>query len=281
MRRPLATRSVLAVPAAGGRRPQTAGRRAGRDRGPAGRTGRLPDAMAVEPRRRLGRDRAFPRVLVALAMTAVLGAFLGAGPGNLRAQAPPRGPGAPPPPSLAEVPGFVDFRELGVQAPGEVTLRVSLYGPLLRMVAEATRGAEPGFAELVDKLQGIFAQVYEVPANGREAVEQQARQTARVLESRGWQTVVEVREPGGSGDTSYLQVRTDGERILGLAVMFVEPGGSAGFINVVGDITPEEVGRLGRTFDIDALDRFDAEELASPPGDGSEDGEQEHPEEQP
>lgn len=219
---------------------------------------------------------ALRRALLAFTVAVVLGSGFGAahgwGAGALQAQAPPRGSGTPAPPSLAGTPGFVDFRELGVEAPGEVTLRVSLYGPLLRMVAEATRGAEPGFAELVDKLQGIFAQIYEVPAHDRETVEQQARQTARALESREWQTVVEVREPGG-GDTSYLQVRTDGERILGLAVMFVEPGGSAGFINVVGDITPEEVGRLGRTFDIDALDRFDAEELTTPGPDGADDGE--------
>ncbi|HUP42362.1 MAG TPA: DUF4252 domain-containing protein [Thermoanaerobaculia bacterium] len=165
-----------------------------------------------------------------------------------------RGRPLPPPPSLAGVPGFVEFSDLGVEAPGKLTLRVALHGPLLRLVAEAARGEEPGFAELVDKLQGIFAQIYELPAGGREAVERQAAATARALEGRGWQTVVEVHDSGG--DTSYLQVRSGGERILGLAVMFVDAGGSAGVINVVGDITPEDVGRIGRTFDIDALERF-------------------------
>lgn len=233
----------------------------------------VPDTSPL-PGRTSGRSRPrAPALLAALVLAAALG--LGWGGLPLEAQAPRRASGgAPPPPTLAGVPGFVDFHELGVQPPGEVTLRVSLYGPLLRMVAEATRGAEPGFAELVDKLQGIFAQIYEVPGGGRETLRSQARSTARVLERRGWQTVVEVQEPGG--DTSYLQVRTDGERILGLAVMFVEPGGSAGFINVVGDITPEEVGRLGRTFKIDALDRFDADDLA-PPEDDGEDGEEERP----
>lgn len=163
--------------------------------------------------------------------------------------------GAPPPPSLHDAPGFVDFSELGVDPPGELSVRVNLHGVLLRLVAEATRGEEPGFAELIDKLQGIFASVYEVPAENRSSLERRARETARRLESRGWQTVVELHD--SAGDTSYLQVNTDGERILGLAAIFVEPDGTAGFINVVGDITPEEVGRLGRTFDIDVLERFE------------------------
>lgn len=243
----------------------------------------LPSAGVRGAHRSSRPGGALAKAAIALVLAAVFGPGFGFAfgwsAGTLEAQTPAREPGAPPPPSLAGVPGFVDFHALGVEAPGEVTLRVSLYGPLLRMVAEATRGAEPDFAELVDKLQGIFAQVYEVPAGGREALEAQARQTARQLESRGWQTVVEVREPGG--DTSYLQVRTDGERILGLAVMFVEPGGSAGFINVVGDITPEEVGRLGRTFKIDALDRFDEDDLAAPPADDAGDGEQGQQEERP
>lgn len=162
----------------------------------------------------------------------------------------------PPPPSLAGVPGFVEFSDLGVKAPGKLTLRVALHGPLLRFVAEAARGEEPGFAELIDKLQGIFARIYELPAGSPEALLRQAEETARRLEGRGWQTVVEVHYP--EGDTSFLQVRSEGDRILGLAVMFVDPAdGSAGFINVVGDITPEDVGRIGRTFDIDALERFD------------------------
>lgn len=197
------------------------------------------------------RPAPIPFLAAALAVVLALAAVV---PGFAQ---PERRSGAPPPPSLEDSPGFVDFGSLGVDPPGEVSLRVNLYGAILRLVAEATRGEEPGFAELIEKLEGIFASVYEVPAADRSSLELRARETARRLEARGWQTVVEIHEK--AGDTSYLQVNTDGERIRGLAVMFVEPDGTAGFINVVGDITPEEVGRLGRTFDIDALERFGEE----------------------
>lgn len=162
-----------------------------------------------------------------------------------------------PPPAGSELrgePGFVDFADLGVGEPGELTLGVSLSGPILRLVAEATRGEEPGFAELIDKLQGIFAKVYEVPPGERGSTQRLARSTVRRLEGRGWHTVVELHDGSAS---SFLQVRTSGELIQGLAVVFVESDGTTGFINVVGNITPEEVGRIGRTFDIDALQRFD------------------------
>lgn len=162
-----------------------------------------------------------------------------------------------PPPVGAELqgrPGYVDFAALGVDPPGELALGVSLSGPILRLVAEATRSEEPGFAELIDKLRGVFAKIYEVPVGDRASVDRLARATVRGLERRGWHTVIELHEDGGS---SYLQVRTAGELIQGLAVVFVEADGTAGFVNVVGEITPEDVGRIGRTFDIEALERFE------------------------
>jgi hypothetical protein len=211
------------------------------------------------PNGRHGRHDRFGRpgrpggatALAALLLAALLGALAQA-----PAAAQDREDRRPPPVStqLRGQPGFVDFADLGVDPPGELTIGVSLSGPILRLVAEATRGEEPGFAELIDKLHGIFAKVYEVPDADRETVERLTRSTVRRLESRGWHTVVELHE---GGDSSYLQVHTDGELIQGLAVVFIESDGTTGFINVVGNITPEEVGRIGRTFDIDALERFD------------------------
>ncbi len=164
----------------------------------------------------------------------------------------------PPSPSFEDEPGFVDFEALGlVTAKGEESLRISLYGPILQLVAEATKGEEPGFSEVIAKLRAIRADLFQVAPPARDELRRRTIDTARRLERRGWQTVVEVRS--GSGDLSFIQTRVDGERISGLSVMFLEPDGSAGFINIVGDVSPAELGRLGRTFDIEPLQELDQE----------------------
>ncbi len=215
------------------------------------------------------RPPSYP-ALAALALVGLLGWIGGVGLAAPLAAAPGRsGPpppaAAPPPPSLQKAPGFVDFGVLGTGGQlgeeGQLTLRVSLYGAMLRMVAELSQSQEPGFADVVSKLQGIFASIYKVPATDQEQVFRLARETAGRLAARGWQTVVELHTQ--EGETSYIQVRTDGERIFGLAVMFFEPDdGTAGFINVVGDVSPEEIGRLGRTFHIQALEHLDTGDAA-------------------
>lgn len=164
----------------------------------------------------------------------------------------------PPSPSYEDEPGFVDFERLGlVAAEGDESLRISLYGPILQLVAEATKGEEPGFSEVIAKLRGIRADLFQVPPPARNELRRRTVDTARRLERRGWQTVVEVRSD--SGDLSFIQTKTDGDRISGLSVMFLEPDGSAGFINIVGDVSPAELGRLGRTFDIEPLQELDRE----------------------
>lgn len=217
------------------------------------------------------RHRATTRsALVLLALFAsVLGAGFGASPAAAQARpsspARPATPPPPPPPSLRNTPGFVDFGKLGADSKldkeGKLTLRVSLYGPMLKMVAEFSQTQEPDFADVVSKLQGIFASIYKVPVADQDQVYRLARETAGRLATRGWQTVVEIHTD--QGETSYIQVRTDGKRIFGLAVMFFEPDdGTAGFINVVGDVSPEEIGRLGRTFKIQALEHLDTGKAA-------------------
>jgi len=163
----------------------------------------------------------------------------------------------PPSPSFKDDPGYVDFEGLGLVDADEVNLRVSLFGPILRLVAEATRQDEPGFSELLDKLRAIRADIYEVDPDRRASLRRRTTETARLLERRGWQTVVEVRS--ATGDLSFIQTRSDGSTISGLSVMYIEPDGSAGFINIVGDVSPEELGRLGRTFHIEPLERMQSE----------------------
>lgn len=155
---------------------------------------------------------------------------------------------APPPADLSAHPGFVDFPALGLEGADEPTLRIALHGPLLRLVARATEGDESGFSELIAKLEGIRATIFELPPARRGSYRRQANAIADRLARDGWSTVVEMRD---GNSLSFIQVRMAGERVEGLAVLFVEADGTAGFINVVGDVSPEELGRLGRTFDLD------------------------------
>lgn len=167
---------------------------------------------------------------------------------TLGAEAQKEPPPPPPPPELLAAPGYLDFDRMGLVPLGESKLVVNLYGPTIRIMAEFARGKDTTFSNLLDKLQAIRAKVWQVPPKDADALRRNLTDLARQLESRGWQTAVEVRS--GTGDLSFIQLRTQGDQILGLAVFFLDAEGEAGAINIVGSVTPEEIGRLGRQFNL-------------------------------
>lgn len=166
-------------------------------------------------------------------------------------------PAPPPPPAgVSSEPGFLDLDELGLAVPAESKLKVSLYSPVLRILAEATKGDEHGFSDLVSKLKAIRANIWQVGPDRAEALRKGMTDLARRLDRQGWETAVELRT--GTGELSLILLRTGADqKILGLAVFFVDPSGEAGAINIVGNVTPEEIGRLGRSLDLDPLKRFE------------------------
>ena len=58
----------------------------------------------------------------------------------------------------------------------------------------------------------------------------------------------------------HVYVRVNDEVIAGMMVMVISSDdGETYFLNIVGDINPEQIGRIGRRFDIEPLDdmKFD------------------------
>ncbi len=149
--------------------------------------------------------------------------------------------------------GYVDFRELDDWFDTEAKLEINVKGALLRLVAEASRNEDPELARLLSRLKGIYVRGYPLSRSQAGAVGRRTSDFARRLEGQGWDTVVRVREEDEQVD---MYIRSDGDNIAGLVVMVVSPDEDETiFVNIVGDIDPEEIGRIGSKFHIDALDR--------------------------
>lgn len=176
---------------------------------------------------------------------------------------------AQPPPSsqsLSSQPGFVDLEALGVDLPGKPSLKISVYGAALQIVAEMTEDADEDFSDIVRKIQGIRAVIYNTEEDQVipfERLVQQGRALSESLRLKGWQPLVELES---EDVTSFVQMKRAGSRVLGLMAVFIESGedGSAAFINIVGDVDPADIGRLGRSLDLEPLERLGREASPEP-----------------
>lgn len=149
-------------------------------------------------------------------------------------------------------PGYVDFEALRIFKGDEAKIEVFLKEPMLNLVSKFVKDEDPELYEMLGKLKLVRVQVFDVDdAKVREFAEITKKTTA-MLDDKGWERIVRVRDDEEHVDV-YLRPSDNYESILGIVVM-VAADDEAVFVNVVGEINPDDVARLGEHFDIHELD---------------------------
>ncbi len=154
------------------------------------------------------------------------------------------------PPPLRELPGYFPFEELDILARDELSLEINLAKPLLRLVAAATRKAEPEFAALIDSLDAVRVRVAPADEVDLERARKATAGAADWLESQGWQVVVRARE---DDEEIFIYTREQEGEIAGMAVLAIEEGGDVAVINIVGRMDLAQLEKLGEALDIPQL----------------------------
>jgi hypothetical protein len=156
--------------------------------------------------------------------------------------------------NLADHPGYVDFSRIPYLDPDKLTVEINLSGSLLGILAGALEDDESEFGELITKLRSINVNIFELDGDDSGAVRTRTLAMSKSLVEQGWEAVVRVRD---DEEVIQILIRHDNHKIAGLAAMFVDGNDSAGFINIVGDVDPGQVARIGRQLNIRALEVMD------------------------
>jgi len=154
----------------------------------------------------------------------------------------------------SKYPGYVDFRGLGMFAEEDAVVEVYLHDALLNMVAQMSSFADSELSSMLGKLKLIRVQKFRIDDQKMPQVDRKIDELAAKLEKDGWMRAVRVREDDQNVNVYF---KFGGEKVLGITVMAVEGGETAAFVNIVGEIDPAAIGRLGHRFDIDELDKID------------------------
>ena len=161
-------------------------------------------------------------------------------------------------------PGYVDLSAIETVSGREASIEVYLKGPILRLVAEASRLEEPELAEMLTRLKIIQLRGFplrdDTDPQEISRVKEEIEKIAEQLESQRWEKVVRVRE---DNEHVYVYLKLQGEIITGLTVMVTESNDEIILVNIAGDIDPTQIGRIGRRFNITPLDslHLDHEDL--------------------
>jgi len=148
-----------------------------------------------------------------------------------------------------EAPGYVDFENLELFKDIEKKVEVSIKGPLLRFVSKAAEKEDPELSRLLENLKLIKVDVFPMDKTTTSEVESAINRISKELESKNWERMVRVKD---AKQRVEIYNQFIGDQLSGLVVMSVS-NDEAVFVNIIGNIDPAQLGKLGDKFGIPKL----------------------------
>jgi hypothetical protein len=150
--------------------------------------------------------------------------------------------------AMKDFPGYVDFGQLD-EIFGEPSVHIAVGPSLLNMVGALSANDDPETAALFKRLKGVRIQVFENSSLVGDAAAGNAADYVKTISSRlgaaGWESVAMVNS---AEEQLRVFMKINGAVVEGMTVMTVDEG-EATFINVIGNLNPEELDKVMDTFD--------------------------------
>lgn len=159
------------------------------------------------------------------------------------------------PEAYKEHPGYVDFGSFEKFQNAAKTVEISIKGPLLKFVSKAIAREDSELSQLLNDLLLIQVNVFSVEDQQIGDVKTIIQNASKTLASKQWERMVRVQDQGEHAEV-YMQFEDTGA-LKGLAVMALGENQEAVFVNIVGTLDPEQLGKLSSKFNIPKLDEID------------------------
>lgn len=147
--------------------------------------------------------------------------------------------------------GYVDLGQFSPALSGGEFVEVNVPRNLISIAARLVGEDEPEISSLLAGLQSIRVNVVSVDESNLEELTERIARIRDHVTSNGWQQVVSVRD-GNENVGVYVKALEDGV-IEGVTITVIDDSDEAVFINIVGDVRPEQIAILGERFGIDPL----------------------------
>ncbi len=150
---------------------------------------------------------------------------------------------------VKKLPGYIDLEQIPIPNNAGRVTNITLGPPLLQIATRTMNGDD----ELTETLSGIFSirvKTFEIDREMTQEIRPKLAAIEEQLNKEDWQKMVEVKD---RDDYTIISMKYDKGQAAGLLIMSLNDD-EASFINIVGKIDIDKIGRLGSEFHIDSLD---------------------------
>jgi len=158
----------------------------------------------------------------------------------------------------SQYPGYVDFGNFEKYEDSDNITEVLIEEHLLKMVAKFAGDKDDELSGLIGGLKLIKVYSFEVDKNNETDIKKRIKNVDKKLMEQNWDRIVRVKQ---KDEITNIYIKTeDDDKVLGLVVASLEKNGEATFVNIVGDINLETIGRLSEKFNIPELEKVNGKE---------------------
>jgi len=148
-------------------------------------------------------------------------------------------------------PGYVEFGKITPPGKGAEFVEVQLRSNLLNLAAGVIAKENAEAAKLIRSVELIQVTVVGITKENRADLDSRLAKIRTDLDAKKWERNVSVQ--GKDGEDVTVFTKTRGSEALAGITITVKDKQHAVFVNVVGDIKPEQVAALGESLDIEPL----------------------------
>jgi len=150
-----------------------------------------------------------------------------------------------------EFAGQVDFGTFTPSKDGGEFVEVNVPGTLIMLASKLVEKQEPDMAKLLNGLKAVHVNVIGLGDDNRAEIQKRAQKIRKDLAGKGWERIVAAQQ--NNQDVGiYLKVSDKGE-VQGLVAVVLDGEQHAVFVNIVGEIKPEQVAMIGEKLHLDPL----------------------------
>jgi hypothetical protein len=152
------------------------------------------------------------------------------------------------------LPGQIDFGSFSPSKGRGEFVEVNVPSNLISLAARFVQKQDPDAAQLLNGLKLVRVNVIGLDDDNRDELRKRVQKIRADLAGKGWERIVTAQEK--NQDVGIYLKMTDKSAIQGLAAVVMDGDKEAVFVNVVGEIKPEQLAALGEKLNIDPLKNF-------------------------
>jgi hypothetical protein len=153
-------------------------------------------------------------------------------------------------------PGYVEFHAAEVFGDKEPKVEVLLNQPMLKLVSEFAKAEDPHLEGILANLLHVRVHVFDADRAAIDKFVSESSATVKSLDKKGWERIIRVRDENENVSV-HLKPSSNYEYLEGVVVIAAEyDEGEAIFVNIAGDIRPEDIHRLSGYLGITELENI-------------------------